>query len=734
MQVTTSNLRHALLRPEGFFWALIQPRGRRPWGRGLLILVFITVAACNRTEEGSTPSLTPPSLTQPSSFTSAPVLTALPALDTTGMAEGVQRQLQQQQQLVERRQKIASSEPTELAQAFGDLGLLYVIYDLQEHADICFENALRLEPRDSRWPYLQGYLRGRSGRHDEAIKLHRQSLDLEPGFVPALLRLGRSAQTLGQTNEARTAFERVLALDPNVAAAHEGLGKVATDNGDDATAISHYQRALELDRDANSLHYALAVAHRNLGHLDQARSHLQHAGDIATRIVDPLINPLASLAESSQFYLVQGAEALDNGDYETAATAFRNAIDRDDDSFAAFRGLAISLERLGDSDGARATFEQALAEATTGNATQDVRERAGIERSLGLLAATQARDAEALAHYQASLALRADQPDLLLRSGNTLARARRFEEAIVAYDRLIELEPAWTPAVLEKRATALVNLRRWAEAVADFERAIKEAPGEAALRQRFADALELMGDTAAANEQRLAAQQHSSDDSTVTSSLTTAKRSVERGDFAAAVTLYRDVLTQDPDHLEAQFGLASVLGQLGQFDQAAEAFEQVIRQAPRHVEGRRGQIIALVLAQQYGQARVKLQEALRTFPRHAGFALTQVHLLATAPDARVRDGKLAFEIARRVYGGRQDPQVLEALALAAAATGDHAAASALQRELVTKVGQPSATNRQHIDLLRKRLAAFEAGEPWLATSPDEVLSPLLLSPQSPSRP
>ncbi len=681
---------------------------------GLLCLALVVSTACAPGDDPSPPSLL-----------------TLPEADMTGVVAGARQQLQQQHKVVEALQRDTDSESSDLAQAFADLGLLYVIYDLHQHAAVCFENALRLDADNYRWSYLQGYLRGLQGNLDEATALYLRSLDLEPEFVPALLRLGRSQLTSGRTAEAKAAFERVVTLDPSAAAGHEGLGKAASADGDEASAISHFERALELDRDANSIHYALAVAHRNLGHMDPARAHLQQAGDVAARIVDPLINPLAGMAESPQFYLAQGAEALDNGDFETAATAFQSALDRKDTSFGAFRGLAISLERLGDPNGARRTLEQALDEATTGTEEDDLPERAGIERSLGLLAATLRQDAQALAHYQTSLALRPDQPDLLLRAGNALARSRRFEEAIASYDRLIELEPEWTSAILEKRAIALVNLRRWPEAVADFTRAIEAAPEEVALRRRFAEALELMGNPAGAREQRLAVQRLTLEDTSNGPNLAaqaTARRHMQRGEFTAAAVLYREVLAQDPNDLESRLGLANALGQSGQFDDAAQQFEHVIRQAPRHAEGRRGQIVALVLGQHYGPARVKLQEALRTFPRHASFALTQVQLLTMAPEAKVRDGDLALEIALRVYAERQDSQVQEALALALAATGDITAATALQRDLVTKAESQSATDGQHIKLLRTRLATFEAGRSWLAASPDEILSPLLSSP------
>ena len=60
--------------------------------------------------------------------------------------------------------------------------------------------------------------------------------------------------------------------------------------------------------------------------LDEARAELERSGDVAARISDPLINPLASVAESAQFYMVQGAEAMDDKDYAAAVAAYARKV------------------------------------------------------------------------------------------------------------------------------------------------------------------------------------------------------------------------------------------------------------------------------------------------------------------------------------------------------------------------------------------------------------------------
>ncbi len=397
-------------------------------------------------------------------------LQPLPALDLSGAEAGARDQLVAQRDAVERLIVTGGTAPAELAQAFGDLGLLYVTYEFLEAAEGCFANARRLAPEDFRWHYLLGYLKMIQGFLPEANDLYERTLELEPDFLPAVLRLGRGELGQGRQAAARAWFERALELDGRAAAAHEGLGKVASAEGDDAAAIEHFRRALELAPEASGIHYALAQAYRNLGQLDEARSQLARSGDVAARIVDPLINPLASLATSAQFYIVQGAEAMDDGDYAASAAAFQAALEQDPDSVAAARGAAVGLERLGDVQGAREVLESVLDRA-------EGEDRALLLSNLGGLAALAGDENTALQRYLESLAEIPDQPGLLLRAANALARRGRFEEAITLYDRLIEVTPEWTAAVLEKRATALVNLGRQDEALGRFSACRRACPG-----------------------------------------------------------------------------------------------------------------------------------------------------------------------------------------------------------------------------------------------------------------
>lgn len=654
----------------------------------------------------------------------APPLGEIPEPDLGAAAAEVRAQIESQKARLDEVLAEASSSPAERAQAFGDLALRYLIYDFLEAAEAAFANARALAPGDFRWVYLAGYLELIQGRLDPAVELLEEALALAPDFLPAVLRLARARLERGETAAARQLFERGLELDPSVAAAYEGLGKIASAEGDARTAVEHFEKALASDPAATSLHYALGQAYRNLGDLERARHHLERRGEVAVRVPDPLLNPLADLGAGVQFYLVRGSEALEDDDFETAAAAFARAVEEDPEGFQAYRGLSYAVEKLGDLKGAIRHLETALEKATTGDAENDRRERAEILHVLGGLTALAGDDAAAAEHFARALELAPDKPATRLKLANALARTGRFAEALEQYDRLLASHPELAGDLYSRRATTLVNLGRRAEAVADFRRAVEAAPDDAQLRLRFAEALEFLGETEAAGEQWAAAARLTGDDAERARLLAEdGRRLATQGRYDEAIAQLTESLRLVPGAAPVRSELASVLGHLGRFDAAVAEFRKVIEAEPRHAAARRGEIVALLLSGRYGEARVRLQEALREFPQDAQLAHVQARMLSSVPDPRVRDGRLALEIAQRLAAVRQDLRVRETLAMALAESGRFDEALEVQRGVV---GEAEARGDAGLVRdVRGKLEAFARGEAWTAASADEILAATL---------
>ncbi len=604
------------------------------------------------------------------------------------------------------------------ATAWGELGQVHLTYDQLEAAAACFANARTLAPLDRRWVYLDAYVAGARGELERAATGLRRSLELDPTYLPAVLRLARLELERGDAAAAERLVRRALEREPAAAAAWQGLGEIAAARADQPGAVAAFERALAAEPGASALHYQLAQAHRAAGDEARAAHHLERRGDVAPRILDPLVNPLAGLAESVEFHLAQGGEALANGDFEAAAAAFAAARERSPESVAAARGEGQALVALGDLAGARKAFEAGLAGPPPASpATRS--ERADLLLRLAELLATSGEPGAALGRSLEAVELAPDDARTLAAAADALARGRRFAEAVELYTRLLGLQ-AENPRVLEKRATALVNLGRKEAAAADFQAALRLAPADARLRLRWAEALEFFGDRAAAAREREAVKAIATAPEVRAELLLASAEHLAASGDPAAVAKFSEALALVPDSLEGRYGLALALLRAGRFDDAAAAFRAVLASAPSHAQARRGLVAALVEAGRFELARVELQEALRLASRDAELALVQVRLLASAPDPQVRDGGLALEIALRVNRSCGDFACREALARAFAATGQHDEAKALLAELAEQAGRTGAPALAAA--LTSRLATLERGEPWVATSASEILA------------
>jgi tetratricopeptide (TPR) repeat protein len=182
-----------------------------------------------------------------------------------------------------------------------------------------------------------------------------------------------------------------------------------------------------------------------------------------------------------------------------------------------------------------------------------------------------------------------------------------------------------------------------------------------------------------------------------------------------AIRHYDRAVQLKPESGEFHYNLAVILALRGRLDEAVAQFGRAIELMPD--SGRAHYRLALALQSQknFGAAIAEYEKTLQLDPRHAPAENNLAWLLATCPDASLRDGGKAIKLAQqaRQIAGVDQPQLLDTLAAAYAEAGRFGEAV----ETATRaLNLPAAQNNKPLaDAIQTRLKLYEANLPYQET-------------------
>ena len=107
-----------------------------------------------------------------------------------------------------------------------------------------------------------------------------------------------------------------------------------------------------------------------------------------------------------------------------------------------------------------------------------------------------------------------------------------------------------------------------------------------------------------------------------------------------------------------------------------------------------------------------MRRALRLNPTDGGVLNDLAWVLATSPDASLRSGKEAVQLAEQAVkpSGGKEPALLDTLAAAYAEAGRFQDAARTAREALQLA--TSQKNQRLADSLHKRIKVYDEGKPW----------------------
>ncbi len=187
---------------------------------------------------------------------------------------------------------------------------------------------------------------------------------------------------------------------------------------------------------------------------------------------------------------------------------------------------------------------------------------------------------------------------------------------------------------------------------------------------------------------------------------------LQRGNVDEAISCYQKALQINPAYAEAHNNLGVALFKQGNVDEAISHFQMALQIKPDNAEACYNLGNALLQKGKVDEAISHYHKALQIKPDYAGAENNLAWVLATCPQALLRNGNKAVELARRAnqLTGDGNPAVLHTLAAAYAEAGRFPEAVATAQRALQVAGTQS--NTALADAIRSQLKLYQAGIPF----------------------
>lgn len=571
-----------------------------------------------------------------------------------------------------------------LAETFGRLGQLYLLYDFMAPSAAALRNAQALAPDDPRWSYYLAINYRYEGALEESVAALDRVVALVPNDLAALTHRADIRLELGLMEEAEADYRLVLERDPASSAARLGLGRIDFDRRDYESALERFEQALRGQPPGSVVHHHLGLALRRLGRREEAASQLELNDHLSVVFPDPLFTELQRLNVSREAHIKRGSAAMRQGSPRVALTAFLDALEAMPDDPLTIFNVGMALIEIGEKEQAEARLRQSIA------INDNYRDP---QYNLALILAERGDLAGAERHFRRAGEIDPEDLEARVRHADILTRMQRVDEAVELLEGVLAADAASPLARL-----ALGAAHQQAGAVDAAREALGKvldaAPGAPAER---AEAHYRLAVLAEAN-----------------------------GDL---IEHLRQAIELDPDFAEAHALLGRALARQELYVEGARHLARALRHDPANADWHRDRAMSLILGKRYAAARTGLtagRQALARLENASGKDASRqdaidhldtllARLLAASPDPSVRNGAEALAIARRLMSERPSIQHAETVAMALAEVGEFEQAAVLQQQALDEMerrgGAPTAGQRQR---LRAYLNDQPAREPWFS--------------------
>jgi len=234
------------------------------------------------------------------------------------------------------------------AENVGHLGMLYQANYFFDEATACYARAMDLDPRNARWPYLLAYLDNMKGAARGESALLDRAIELDPTYLPALLRRADNRYKAGDHAGAAEDYGRCLDLHITNVYARLGLGRIAADAEDWETAEKHLRMAVESGNKLGTSYRLLASVYEKMGNESEQRRALAAAENLGAfePSPDPWVDELEDYCHHTDQLLTRGDRAEKAKQPDAAQAYYRRVLALDPDNFVANAKMGSILQGM----------------------------------------------------------------------------------------------------------------------------------------------------------------------------------------------------------------------------------------------------------------------------------------------------------------------------------------------------------------------------------------------------
>ncbi|MCB9914025.1 MAG: tetratricopeptide repeat protein [Planctomycetes bacterium] len=388
------------------------------------------------------------------------------------------------------------------------LALAYEANGLWVEAERAWDQALHFDAERPVWLSHKAHALAERGDIDAAVATFERVVQLDPAQDAARFRLGMLYLERAEDERALAAFAEVARRQPNAPSAFVGQAEALNNLERESEAVAAAEQAVKLEPSYKRAHYALGIAYRGLGRLEEAERELALGADSEARylgdslsvqmqasrrgfgarvqdaidLVDanrpaaavPILEEVLVGHPDDRIALVNlGVAYIHTNRPEDAVRVLTRAAELDANDFAVLINLATAELALGRKvDGLRHS-EQCVKAAPNVSATYYMRAHAYMAFD---------RIAEAFTDLKKAMALDTGDPRYPLEAGDCAVALGRTDEGIELLNAGLRLQPDSVPGLV-RLGSACHALGRRAEAVDAYRRAKQLQPAQAGVKE-----------------------------------------------------------------------------------------------------------------------------------------------------------------------------------------------------------------------------------------------------------